>query len=349
MHSVSAAATGRKRSRRYFRSGRLSTSLLLLIVTLASGCSGNPATPEPLPHQRDTASAGFPVTVGHGLGSTTIPAPPHRIVAIGGNDGDALFALGITPVAVLGNQSTSGITPWVAGRIDPGKTTVLRQGTGIELERIAAFQPDLIIAASMPNIAQEYTKLSRIAPTVTYQHGILSDSWQERLRLTARAVGRASDAEKIITDTEWRIAQVPDRIPGLRGRSISIAWANQPGSLAVVGGDNNTATLLRTLDLQVAPGLRDIQSTNLPNAGNSLSTEQWSRLNADIVLVAANNPGLAAAVRDNPLIEKLPAVGRGTYQEIDLNVMSALRVPSVLNVPWVIDQITPTLTRAAAG
>ncbi|WP_156935261.1 ABC transporter substrate-binding protein [Pseudonocardia spinosispora] len=318
----------------------------MLIALLTSGCAGSS---EPAPQPPDPAEAGFPVTVEHGLGTTVVPSPPRRIVAIGGNDGDALFALGLTPVAVLGNQSPSGITPWLAGRIDPAKTTVMRPGAGIDLERIAAFQPDLILAGSVPSIAADYDKLSRIAPTVSYVHGVLSDTWQERLRLTAHAVGALPRAEQIITDTERRIAGVPDRIPGLRGRSISIAWANQPGSLAVVGGDNNTTNLLRALDLKVAPGLRDIQSTTLPNAANSLSPEQWSRLDADIALVAANNPGLAESVRTSPLISKLPAVKRGTYQDIDLNVVSALRVPSALNVTWVIDQITPTLTRAAAA
>lgn len=320
-------------------------SSIVAMALLTSGCAGSSA---PAPQQPDSNSAGFPVTVDHGLGTTVVPAPPRRIVAIGGNDGDALFALGVTPVAVLGNQSASGITPWLTRRIDPAKTTVMRPGAGVDLERIAAFQPDLILAGSMPGISAEYDKLSRIAPTVGHVRGVLSDTWQERLRLTARAVGQLPQAEQIITATERRIADVPNRIPGLRGRSISIALANQPDSLAVVRGDNTT-NLLRALDLKVAPGLRDVQSTTLPNAANSLPPEQWSRLDADIVLVAANNPSLAEAVRTNPLISKLPAIKRGTYQEIDLNMMSALRVPSALNVTWVIDQITPTLTRAAAG
>jgi iron complex transport system substrate-binding protein len=119
--------------------------------------------------------------------------------------------------------------------------------------------------------------------------------------------------------------------------------------LAVLGGDSNTTDLLHALGLAVAPGLRDIQSNGLPTAASSLSEEQWSRLDADIILVAASTPELAASVRDSPLVRSLPAVARGTFVQIDLSTVSALRVPSVLNVSWLIDQIRPTSSRAAAG
>lgn len=322
---------------------------LVTAVTLAllgvAGCASGPAAPTPA----QPAGGAFPVVVEHGLGSTTIPAPPRRIVAVGGNDGDALFALGITPVAVLGGQTANGIQPWLAGRLDPARTAVLRSPADFGLEHLASLRPDLILAGSVPNIAGEYDKLSRIAPTVTYQHGALTDTWQDRLRLTARAVDRSAEAERLITETEGRIAEVARQNPGLRGRTVSIAWANQPGSLAVLGGDSNTTALLAALGLTVAPGLRDIHSNGLPTAASSLSTEQWSRLDADIVLVAASTPELAQTVRDSPLIKALPAYSRGTFQAIDVSTVSALRVPSVLNVAWLIDQIRPTLAHAAAG
>jgi iron complex transport system substrate-binding protein len=322
----------------------LVTAVTLVLVAVA-GCAAGPASPPPA----QPAGGPYPLVVQHGLGSTTIPAPPQRVLAVGGNDGDALFALGITPVAVLGGQTPNGIPPWLAGRLDPAETALLRTPADYGLERLAALRPDLILAGAVPNIAGEYDKLAQIAPTVTYSHGTLTDSWQDRLRLTARAVDRSAKAEQLITETERRIAEVAQHNPGLRGRTVSIAWANQPGSLAVLGGDSNTAALLAALGLTVAPGLRDIQSNSLPNAGNSLSAEQWSRLDADIVLVAASTPELAKAVRDSPLIRALPAVSRGTFQAIDVSTVSALRVPSVLNVAWLIDQIQPTLAHAAAG
>lgn len=326
----------------------MGTALVTVLVLIAgAGCAGE-APPAATPEPGQPAGGPFPVTVAHGLGGTTVPRQPRRIVAIGGNDADALYALGVTPVAVLGSRGTAdGIPPWLRGRLDPKQTAVLSSTEAVNLEHLAALRPDLILAGSVPNIADEYAKLSRIAPTITYAHGVLTDSWEERLRLAARAVGLEPRAEQLITETQRRITGFLGSHPGLEGKTISIAWANQPGSLAVLGGDNNTTDLLRALGLRVAPGVRDINSNTLPNASTSLSPEQWSRLDADVVLVGANSPDLAAAVRDSPLIRALPAIARGTYQEVDISLLSALRVPSVLNVNWVVDQITPTLTRAA--
>ncbi|HTF50025.1 MAG TPA: iron-siderophore ABC transporter substrate-binding protein [Pseudonocardia sp.] len=343
-------ATGNRQPQKSRLNALVTVVTLALVVVMAiAGCAGTPA-PSATPSQPgEPAGDAFPVVVQHGLGATTIPSAPQRIVAIGGNDGDALFALGITPVAVLGGQTADGVPPWLAGRLDPASTIVLRSPGDPGLERIAALRPDLILAGAVPNIGDLYAKLAQIAPTVTYRHGPVADSWQDRLRLTARAVGRTAQADRLIADTERRIAELPDHNPGLRGKSVSIAWANQPGSLAVLGGDSNTTALLRALGLTVAPGLRDVQSNTLPNAASSLSTEQWSRLDADVVLVAASTPDLAEAVRDNPLVRALPAVSRGTFQAIDLSTVSALRVPSVLNVVWLLDQIRPTLVHAATS
>jgi len=324
-------------------------TLALVAVTALASCAGTP-TPSATPSQPQApATDAFPVVVQHGLGATTIPSAPQRIVAIGGNDGDALFALASRrsrcSAATPPTESRPG---WPAGWTRPAPPCCAPRAT-LAWSAIAALRPDLILAGSVPNIGDLYAKLAQIAPTVTYLHGPVADSWQDRLRLTARAVGRTAQADRLIADTERRIAELPDHNPGLRGKSVSIAWANQPGSLAVLGGDSNTTALLHALGLTVAPGLRDVQSNTLPNAASSLSTEQWSRLDADVVLVAASTPDLAEAVRDNPLVRALPAVSRGTFQAIDLSTVSALRVPSVLNVVWLLDQIRPTLVHAATS
>jgi iron complex transport system substrate-binding protein len=141
---------------------RLTAGLLVVVAGLVAAC-GTPFGPEPpagpAGRPEPAADSAFPVSVDHSLGRTTVPAPPRRIVALGGNDGDALYALGVEPVAVLGGQggqTRDGITPWLAGRLDPTRTTVLRTATDTGLERIAALRPDLILAESVPTVGDEY-------------------------------------------------------------------------------------------------------------------------------------------------------------------------------------------------
>lgn len=82
-------------SRRLFHTGAAAAGLL-------PAC-GSDATSGPAPA---AAGSGFPVTLPHRYGSTTIPAEPKRVVCVGEGEQDALLALGIVPLAVDGNPAT---------------------------------------------------------------------------------------------------------------------------------------------------------------------------------------------------------------------------------------------------
>lgn len=72
------------------------TAALLLTVTGCAGSSEPAASPAP------AASAGgsFSVSIEHQFGTTTIPAAPTRVVAIGFDEQDYVLAFGVTPVGV---------------------------------------------------------------------------------------------------------------------------------------------------------------------------------------------------------------------------------------------------------
>ena len=65
------------------------------------------------------AAAGFPVTIAHKYGDTTITAPPTRVVSLGYTDQDAILALSVVPVAIrefTGDQP-SATWPWARDRL----------------------------------------------------------------------------------------------------------------------------------------------------------------------------------------------------------------------------------------
>ena len=118
-----------------------------------------------------TASAGFPVTLKNTFGETTIPEKPERIVTLGWNAQDVVYALGETPVGmpkVTYGQTAAGTTAWGAGEFDPAKTTLLDTGDKYPFEKIAALKPDVILAPYEGFDEATYKTLSGIAPTVAY-------------------------------------------------------------------------------------------------------------------------------------------------------------------------------------
>ncbi|MDQ4094238.1 MAG: iron-siderophore ABC transporter substrate-binding protein, partial [Actinomycetota bacterium] len=97
-----------------------SAALTAMLWSVLLACGSSPTTDTPAP----SGDAAFPVTITHKFGSSTIPAPPKRVVTVG--DEDIAIALGITPVGIVRNTSyDSGVAPWLEDRIDLAKTTLI--------------------------------------------------------------------------------------------------------------------------------------------------------------------------------------------------------------------------------
>ena len=122
----------------------------------AAGATG-PASPPTSPAATDvgtsipgsTDDAAFPVTIDHALGSTEIPARPERVITLGYGEGDIVAALGIVPLAINAYGARADLpTPWFDEAVDGTDVQLLNLADGIPYERIAALDPDVILAAS---------------------------------------------------------------------------------------------------------------------------------------------------------------------------------------------------------
>lgn len=91
-------------TRRTFIGGSVSLAALLT----ACGSESNPAPST----GANTDRPGFPVSIDHQFGSTTVPRAPERVISVGLTDQDVLLALGIKPVAVT---SWFGLEPAETG------------------------------------------------------------------------------------------------------------------------------------------------------------------------------------------------------------------------------------------
>jgi len=327
------------------------TGTLLLGLGLVGACAaegggaGQPAANAPAAQ----AGPGFPVTITHRLGTTTIESAPQRIVALGEVDQDTLLALGVQPVAMaeLTGIQDDGLTPWSAPKISGTAPTLLKAGeAGFPLEQIAALKPDLILAGGDYYIDKEYANLSQLAPTTAYETGPAEDSWQVVARQVAKAVGKTDEGERLVADVEAKIASVKTTHPELDGKKFALTSVFPSGNIGVMKSDTDISVkLLGQFGLALPEEIKA-----LPGEGFAaeLSMEKVKVLDVDLLLSHYNDDDATQRrIEAGKLFAGLDVVRRGSYVPLDLKAFWPLRTPTPLAVPYVIDQVVPQLAKAA--
>jgi iron complex transport system substrate-binding protein len=316
-----------------------------MFLALAS-CAGE--TTSPAPSAPDTAAA-FPVTITHKLGTTVIPAEPTRVVALGGADADVAVALGVRPVAMTGYfNATDGRAPWLAPKLGTAQIEILTGGgenseSEVPLEKVAALRPDLILASQYFGIDAQYDKLSRIAPVIAYQQTQITDSWQDQTMITGRALGRVDQARRVVSEVETKIKQVRDSHPEFQGKTASYSFHFAPDAIQTINSTSDyVAQLLSDLGLRLAPAVTALQG----DQGAQISLERIDTLDADVLIMAYASDELRTSLESNPVFRAAPAVRSGHYLPVSVDAISALRLPSVLSIPYGLDQMEPGLAKA---
>ncbi len=166
-------------------------------------CAPEPARVDPGlldgPPERDVRNA-----TGHGVSppipeTTRVRADPQRIVALSGDELDALCALGLqSRIVAAALPDGSDAQPSYLGTVIhelPGAGT----RTDPDLDAIRAAGPDLILG-SVALTPEQYPVLSEIAPTVF--SGPAGATWKDTLRTVGAATGRREAADALIADFE---------------------------------------------------------------------------------------------------------------------------------------------------
>jgi iron complex transport system substrate-binding protein len=290
-------------------------------------------------------------------GSTTIPAAPQRVVALGYNDQDPILALGVQPVAVrywFGHQ-TRAVFPWAADALGTATPIVLNMPFGeLNLEAIAAVQPDLIIGVSSGITDEEYANLSQIAPTVAQSAEYVSFGvpWQEQTLVIGRALGAEARAEELVAATEARFAAIRAEHPQFEGATAVIAAPAADGQFYFSGPQHERQRVLTSLGFVLPEELAMIAGDAFYG---TISGERLDLLDTDLLVWTAT-PAERATIEANPLYQTLAAVKEGRVVWLDTSGTSdaelvgpALVFSSVLSLPIVFDELVPLLAAAVDG
>ena len=177
-------------------SRRISRALVAAPLALALGLaacgSGDDSTDDTT---TGGGAAGFPVTISHAFGETTIDDTPTRVVAWGWGSADAAIALGVVPVAIPFQSyggDANGVLPWIAEKLDETGAevpTVLPDAQEPPFDEIAAAAPDLILAVYSGIDQEQYDLLNKIAPTVAYPDEAWATPWRDLITTVGTALG----------------------------------------------------------------------------------------------------------------------------------------------------------------
>jgi iron complex transport system substrate-binding protein len=317
--------------------------LLAALVTgvLLVAC-GSPASDPP-------AAQAPTVSVEHALGTTEISGTPQRVVALSPADLDAALALGVIPVGAASTGIGDGVPAWSRAAMDGAAPTVFEvagDAQQVNLEAVAALEPDLILASGYYDVATAYERLSAIAPTLAYRTGPATDTWQEVTTQVGRALGRPDRAAEVVAQVESRLADAGDNLADLQGRTFTFGYVTPQGVSTLRDPNDVMMTVPAALGLGLSPAVLAISQGE--SFAVTVSRENVAALEADVLaLYFGGDAAAEAEFLADPLVARLDVVQRGTVTVLDDQQFYALRQPTALSIPYLLDEVAPLLADAA--
>ena len=340
--------TGGARSqvRSFVRGARLAPVLLLTVVLALPACggdAGNDATGSVSGQDADA----FPVTMRHKLGSAKIAQAPKRIVAVGYNDADFLLALGAIPVGTRGPiDYPYANRPWAREALDGAEPQAIGSET-LNFEKIAALRPDLIVGIYSGMTDRDYSKLSRIAPTVAQSDRYVDFGmpWQAQLELTGRAIGREDRARDLVAQVEQRFAAARREHPEFDGTSAVLASRGSGRGYFAFTGSDLRMNFFTSLGFKVPAQIDRLAGKRFYA---ELSPERVKLLDQDVLIMFGDR----RQVERDPVFRRLDAVREGRVVYVPTgrpDLYGALNYNSPLSLPFQLDGFVPRLAAAVDG
>ncbi|SHE25314.1 ABC transporter substrate-binding protein [Actinomyces glycerinitolerans] len=357
----SAARTGACRlSRRTLLAGAAAAGAAVLLAACASGGSSTAGPSAAAGNASQGATESFPITIAHTYGSTTIAAEPTRIVAISTVDADVVISLGVVPLgmpAVAADADGEEAYPWTTAGLEAlgagwdtvAAPTLYAAAEDVDVDAVAALEPDLILGVHSGMSEDEYARLSAVAPTLAYpaDASAYEASWEAVTVAVGRALGRSAAAEALVNTTTDVLTTARTLNPALSGATYAAVALDASGpSITVYTEVDTRSQVLRQLGLTLAPAAQAAEGAAGAVAANYPLSEA-EELEADLLWAQVGGDGAVDAVKADPQLEKIPAVANGTALFVADEVAAmSLAAASPLSLPWCCENHVPDIVAA---
>jgi iron complex transport system substrate-binding protein len=279
------------------------------------------------------------VTVKHVFGDTKIPAPPKRVVSAGFTEQDDLLAVGVVPIAVTnwwGDQPFA-VWPWAQPKLGGAQPEVLDLANGVEVDKIAALKPDLIVATNAGLDADTYSKLSEIAPTIAQSgQDAFFEPWKDQAAAISQAVFKFDDMAALVKGIDDKFTELGKTTPQFAGRKVLLLEG------AITGDAVHVLTPGWHNDFLTQMGLATVDT-----GGDAITRDRMESVldGADALVWMTESDDQQAALLADPTIAKLRATegNRNVFTGKDL--AGAIAFASPLSYPMVADQLPPALAK----
>lgn len=282
---------------------------LMAVLVLAACGSTEEKTDEKADEPAKTEDTSY--TVEHAMGTTTLEKTPEKIVILTNEGTEALLAMGVTPVGAV--QSWTG-NPWYDHIADDMKDVqVVGLESQVNVEAIAALQPDLIIGNKM---RQEdiYEQLSAIAPTVFAE--TLRGNWKINFELYSKAINKEEEGKKVLADYADRIANIQEKFADKLTMEVSMVRF-MAGDVRIYHKDSFSGVVLQEI------GFARPESQNVDDfAEKGVTKERIPAMDGDILFYFTyeEGDGKATAVEtewlEDPLFKKLNVAQNGQVHKV---------------------------------
>ncbi|WP_053228026.1 iron-siderophore ABC transporter substrate-binding protein [Spirochaeta cellobiosiphila] len=294
-------------------------------------------------------SKGFPLTIDHKYGSTTIESQPTRIVSVGYTEHEALLALGVVPIAIrdwYGDYPNS-LWPWAQEALGDSDPPYVLSSRELNFEIIASLNPDLIVGVSSGMTQKEYDTLSQIAPVIAQPADYVDygTPWQVETRIMGQVVGKAEKAEEVVSYIEDRFDSIKNSHPQFQGATAAIAFVFQ-NELGAYASADSRSRLLTELGFIIPPEYDEIAGEKFYL---SFSEERMDLLDTDVIIwIGVGAKGLEA-MRQFTLRKTLKATTEGREFFVGKLLGGAFSFASPLSIDYALDELVPALEAAIDG
>jgi len=193
----------------------LAAALAVLLAFVLAGCGGDDDTASPpatssAAVETTPAPADFPVTVEADNGALTLDEEPDAIVSLSATATESLFAIGAgEQVIAVDDQSNY-----------PADAPVTDlSGFEPNVEAIASYEPDLVIAAYDPGgLVDGLEKLD--IPVLLQDAAPDLDAAYEQIETLGEATGNGEGAETVVESMQIEIEELVASVPGVEGATV---------------------------------------------------------------------------------------------------------------------------------